>query len=277
MFVPFLIMLREGLEAALIVSLIASYLKRTQRTQWFPAMWAGVFIAAGLCLGLGLFINATTGEFPQKEQELFEGLVAAVAVVILTWMVFWMRKVSRNVKAQLEEAVDSALQKGNSSGWALIMMVFLAVAREGLESVFFLLAAFQQDVGYAPPLGAMLGLGTAVVLGMLIYWGGVRLNLASFFKWTSLFIIFVAAGLAAGAIRAFHEAGLWNHFQDVAFDLSNTLTTHSVVGTLLEGLLGYQEAPSVSEVAVWFIYLIPALLLFALPARSVSTSARTTR
>jgi len=90
-------------------------------------------------------------------------------------------------------------------------------------------------------------------------------------------MIFVAAGLAAGAIRAFHEAGLWNHFQDVAFDLSNTLTTHSVVGTLLEGLLGYQEAPSVSEVAVWFIYLIPALLLFALPARSVSTSARTTR
>jgi len=277
MFVPFLIMLREGLEAALIVSLIASYLKRTQRSQWFGAMWIGVFVAAALCLALGWFINETTGEFPQKEQELFEGLVAAVAVVILTWMVFWMRKVSRNVKAQLEEAVDSALEKGNSSGWALIMMGFLAVAREGLESVFFLLAAFQQDVGYAPPLGAMLGLGTAVVLGMLIYWGGVRLNLASFFKWTSLVIIFVAAGLAAGAIRAFHEAGLWNHFQDVAFDLSNTLTTHSVVGTLLEGLLGYQEAPSVSEVAVWFIYLIPALLLFALPARSVSTSARTTR
>ncbi len=160
MFVPFLIMLREGLEAALIVSLIASYLKRTQRGRWIGVMWMGVFLAAALCLGLGILINETTGEFPQKEQELFEGIVAVIAVVILTWMVFWMRKVSRNVKVQLEQAVDNALQKGNHHGWALIMMVFFAVAREGLESVFFLLAAFQQDVGIWPPVGAVLGLGT---------------------------------------------------------------------------------------------------------------------
>lgn len=273
MFVPFLIMLREGLEAALIVSLIASYLKRTGREQWFMAMWAGVVIAAGLCLGLGLFINATTGEFPQKQQELFEGIVAVIAVFILTWMVFWMRKVSRNVKAQLEGAVDAALARGNNSGLALVMMVFLAVAREGLESVFFLLAAFQQDVGMAPPIGALLGLATAVALGMLIYWGGVRLNLASFFRWTSLFIIFVAAGLAAGAIRAFHEAGLWNHLQEVAFDLSNTLSTHTLFGTLLEGILGYQESPSISEVAVWLLYLIPALLLYLMPPRSSAPAA----
>ena len=113
MFVPFLIMLREGLEAALIVSLIASYLKRTQRGRWIGVMWIGVLLAAALCLGLGIFINETTGEFPQKEQELFEGIVAVIAVVILTWMVFWMRKVSRNVKVQLEQAVDSALQRGN--------------------------------------------------------------------------------------------------------------------------------------------------------------------
>ncbi len=116
MFVPFLIMLREGLEAALIVSLIASYLKRTQRGRWIGVMWIGVLLAAALCLGLGIFINETTGEFPQKEQELFEGIVAVIAVVILTWMVFWMRKVSRNVKVQLEQAVDSALQRGNHHG-----------------------------------------------------------------------------------------------------------------------------------------------------------------
>lgn len=119
MFVPFLIILREGLEAALIVSLIASYLKRTQRGRWIGVMWIGVLLAAALCLGLGIFINETTGEFPQKEQELFEGIVAVIAVVILTWMVFWMRKVSRNVKVQLEQAVDSALQRGNHHGWAL--------------------------------------------------------------------------------------------------------------------------------------------------------------
>lgn len=124
MFVPFLIMLREGLEAALIVSLIASYLKRNQRGNWIGVMWIGVILAAALCLGLGIFINETTGEFPQREQELFEGIVAVIAVVILTWMVFWMRNVSRNVKQQLEQAVDKALQRGNHHGWALVMMVF---------------------------------------------------------------------------------------------------------------------------------------------------------
>ncbi len=122
----------------------------------------------------------------------------------------------------------------------------------------------------------MAGLATAVVLGFLIYWGGVRLNMAAFFKWTSLFILLVAAGLAAGAIRAFHEAGLWNYFQDVAFDMSNTLSTHTLLGTLLEGIFGYQETPSVSEVAVWFIYLIPALVLFALPPRSGVQPSRMT-
>ncbi len=101
------------------------------------------------------------------------------------------------------------------------------------------------------------------MLGFLLYWGGIRLNLGAFFKWTSLFILLVAAGLAAGAIRAFHEAGLWNHFQDVAFDFSGTLTTHSLFGTLMEGIFGYQEAPSVSEVTVWLLYLLPALALFS--------------
>ncbi|CNE36442.1 ferrous iron transport permease EfeU [Yersinia nurmii] len=272
MFVPFLIMFREGLEAALIVSLIASYLKRTQRGQWMGAVWAGVIVAAALCLGLGIFINETTGEFPQKQQELFEGIVAVIAVCILTYMVFWMRKVSKSVKVHLEGAIDHALNSGRRQSWALVAMVFFAVAREGLESVFFLLAAFQQDVGIAAPIGAILGLTCAILVGMAIYWGGVKLHLAKFFKWTSLFILFVAAGLAAGAIRAFHEAGLWNHFQDIAFDLTNVLSTHTLLGTFLEGILGYQEAPSVSEVAVYFIYLIPALIFFFLPQRELTAS-----
>jgi high-affinity iron transporter len=280
MFVPFLIMFREGLEAALIVSLIASYLKRTQRGQWLGVVWIGVIVAVALCLALGIFINETTGEFPQKQQELFEGLVAVVAVGILTYMVFWMRKVSRSVKVHLEGAIDNALNSSKSQGWALVAMVFFAVAREGLESVFFLLAAFQQDVGIAAPIGALLGLASAIVVGMLIYWGGIKLHLAKFFKWTSLFILFVAAGLAAGAIRAFHEAGLWNHLQNIAFDLSNQLSTHSLLGTLLEGIFGYQEAPTVSEVTVYFLYLIPALIFFFLPQRTepvVAPAQRKTR
>jgi high-affinity iron transporter len=205
-------MLREGLEAALIVSLIASYLKRTQRGSWIGVMWIGVILAAALCLGLGIFINETTGEFPQREQELFEGIVAVIAVVILTWMVFWMRKVSRNVKQQLEQAVDNALQRGNHHGWALVMMVFFAGAREGLESVFFLLAASSRMSAsgrrwarcWAWPrpscwVPALLGRyppepRRVLQMDQPVYSAG-------------------AAGLAAGAIRAFHEAGLWNHFQ----------------------------------------------------------------
>lgn len=150
----------------------------------------------------------------------------------------------------------------------LVLMVFFAVAREGLESVFFLLAAFQQDVGLAAPLGALSGLLAAVLVGIAIYWGGVRLPLAQFFRWTALFILLVAAGLAAGAIRAFHEAGLWNHFQDIAFDWSGVLSTHSLLGTFLEGILGYQESPSVSEVGVYLLYLIPTLVLFLIQPRA---------
>ncbi|WP_302796050.1 iron uptake transporter permease EfeU [Hafnia paralvei] len=273
MFVPFLILFREGLEAALIVSLIASYLKRTQRAQWLGIVWIGVILAAALCLGLGIFINETTGEFPQKQQELFEGIVAVVAVGILTYMVFWMRKVSRSVKTHLEGAIDNALNAGKGQGWALVAMVFFAVAREGLESVFFLLAAFQQDVGIQAPIGAVLGLVCAIIVGMMIYWGGVKLHLAKFFKWTSLFILFVAAGLAAGAIRAFHEAGLWNYLQDIAFNFTDVLSTHSLLGTLLEGIFGYQEAPTVSEVLVYFLYLIPALIFFFMPQRAVDEAA----
>lgn len=275
-FVPFLIMLREGLEAALIVSLIASYLNRTQRGHWMPAVWGGVFSAALLCFAVGWGINETTGEFPQQQQELFEGIVAVIAVFMLTYMVFWMRKASKSVKNDLHQSIDKALNKGQGAkqGWALVGMVFLAVAREGLESVFFLLSAFQQDVGVAAPAGALTGLAVAALLGFAIYLGGVKLPLAAFFKWTSLFILFVAAGLAAGAIRAFHEAGIWNYFQGIAFNASDVLSTHSLFGTMLEGLLGYQETPSVSEVAVYLIYLIPALYLFFNTKKSTKTSVK---
>ncbi len=188
-------------------------------------------------------------------------------------MVFWMRNVSRNVKQQLEQAVDKALQRGNHHGWALVMMVFFAVAREGLESVFFLLAAFQQDVGIWPPLGALLGLATAIVLGFLIYWGGIRLNLGVFFKWTSLFILLVAAGWprersAPSTRRACGTcSGYRLRSEQPAVD---AYAVRHAAGRIF----GYQETPSVSEVAVYLLYLIPALVLFALPPRNNTTASR---
>ncbi len=145
---------------------------------------------------------------------------------------------------------------------ALVAMAFFAVAREGLESVFFLLASFQQDVGIEAPIGAVLGLCAAVAVGVLIFRGGSRLNLRRFFRWTGVLILLVAAGLLAGVVRSLHEAGFWNGLQTVAFDLTDTLPADGVAGTLLSGFFGYQDAPTVGEVIAYLGFLLPALFLF---------------
>lgn len=265
MLVPFLIMLREGIEAALIVGIIASYLKQTGRGEWMPAVWIGVFLAVALALFVGGGLELVSAEFPQKQQELFEGIVGLVAVVILSSMVFWMRKVSRSIKHALHESLDAALAGSKNQTYALIAMVFFAVAREGLETVFFLLAVFQQSEGPSAPLGALLGLILAVAVGFAIYSGSMRLNLSLFFRWTGLFILVVAAGILANSVQALHEAGVWNHLQAVVFDISATLPMDGPTGSVLAGMFGYQDAPTVSTLSVYLIYLLFALALFFMP------------
>src|ERR1700704_6345478 len=158
MLVPFLIMMREGIEAALIVGLVASYLKQTGRERWMPAVWSGVVAASLLCLAVGIGLDLASAEFPQREQELFEAIVGFAAVAILTSMVFWMRKAARSLKSNLQHSIDAAIHNHHHRGLALVAIAFFAVAREGLESVFFLLAVFQQSKGMAVPLGAIGGL-----------------------------------------------------------------------------------------------------------------------
>jgi high-affinity iron transporter len=260
--VAYLIMLREGIEAALIVGIVASYLKQTGRSQWMPGVWVGVALACVLCLGLGLVLDHLDAEFPQRQQELFEGLVGLLATVILTSMVFWMKKAARSIKAEIHDSIDSALGGHDRQGLALIGMVFFAVGREGLESVFFLLAIVEQSHGWAVPIGTALGLASAIGVGFAIYYGGVKLDLRRFFRWTGVFIIFVAAGLLATSLRAFHEAGVWNGLQKVVFDFSGVLPQDSVLGTLLSGFFGYQEAPTLGEIAIYFAFLLPVLAFF---------------
>ncbi len=271
MLVAFLIMLREGVEAALIVGIVGSYLRQTNRARFMPAVWAGVVLAAALCLALGLGLNAVGAEFPQRQQELFEGVVGLLAVGILTSMVFWMKKAARSIKAQLHDEVDAALRSGDGQGLALVGMAFFAVGREGLESVFFLLAVFQGGTGWSVSLGAVLGLLGAVAVGWAIYVGGVHLDLRRFFRWTGVLILFVAAGLLANALQSFHEAGLWNGLQAQAFDLSGVLPADSVPGTLLSAFLGYQETPTVGAVGLYLVFLLSALSLFFAPPRSRAT------
>lgn len=265
MLAPFLIMLREGLEAALVVGIIASYLKQTGREAWLPTIWVGIFLAVALSLFVGAGILMISAEFPQKAQEGFEALVGLVAVGVLTWMVFWMRRASRSIKAGLHHDIDRAMVAPEGATWALLGMAFFAVAREGLESVFFLLAIFQQSPGPAMPLAALAGVLVSALIGCLIYWGGVSINLRVFFRWTGIFILFVAAGLLSSVVRNLHEAGLWNGLQGVVFDLSGSLPVSSVAGTVLSGLLGYHDVPTLGEVLVWGLYLIVTLGLFLRP------------
>ncbi len=269
MLIPFLIMFREGLESALIVAIVASYLNQSGQGRWLGAVWLGAITAAGLCLALGLYMNHIQSEFPQKQQELFEAVVALLAAIMLASMVFWMKSSAQSIKGGLHEAVDAALQRRpQRQALGVVSLVFFAVAREGLESVFFLLAAFQQDVGIYAPIGAVLGLVASVIMGALIYKGSLRLNMRRFFKWTGIFILFVAAGLLSSAVKAFHEAGLWNHLQTTAYDLTQVLPTHSVLGVLLGALFGYQDAPAVGEVLVWCLFIVPTLLWFLSAAPS---------
>lgn len=267
MLAPFLIMLREGLEAALIVGIIAGYLRQTGRQAWLPAIWVGVFLAIALALFAGAGLQMASASFPQKAQELFEATIGLIAVAVLIGMVFWMRRAARSIKAELQSSVDQALaHQGGAGTWALIGMVFLAVAREGLESVFFLLAIFQQSQDAAAPIGAALGILTSLGAGWAIYAGALRLDLRRFFRWTGIFIILVAAGLFAGALKALHEAGLWNSLQQPVYDLSRSLPESSPLGTVLSGLLGYREAPSLGEFIAWAGFLAVTLTLFLRPS-----------
>ena len=274
MLAPFLIMLREGLEAALIVGIIASYLRQTGRSAWLATIWVGVLLAVALSLFTGAGLLLVSSEFPQKAQEAFEAAVGLIAVGVLTWMVFWMRRAARSIKSGLQADIEHAMAAPEGATWALIGMAFFAVAREGLESVFFLLAIFQQSPGPAAPLAALGGVAVSVVLGLVIYWGGVRINLRHFFRWTGIFILFVAAGLLASVLRNLHEAGLWNSLQSIVFDLSASLPVSGLTGTLLSGLFGYDDTPTLGEALVWAFYLVTTLFFFLRP-HSVSVPQAT--
>lgn len=269
MLAPFLIMLREGIEAALVVGIIATYLRQTGKAAWLPAVWVGVLLAIALSLFTGAAILMASAEFPQKAQEAFEAVVGLLAVAVLTWMVFWMRRAAGTLRAGLHADIERALASSKGTAGALVAMAFFAVAREGLESVFFLLAIFQQSPGPEAPLSALAGVLVAGAVGWLIYSGGLRIDLRHFFRVTAVVILIVAAGLLASVLRNLHEAGLWNLLQTPVYDLSRSLPETGLIGAVLSGLFGYADRPTTGEVLVWAGYLVVTLGLFFRPARRV--------
>jgi high-affinity iron transporter len=267
----FVIGLREGLEAALIVGIIAAFLAQQGRRDALRHMWLGVVAAVVLCAGIGLALQVASRDLPQRQQEGLETVVGALAVAMVTYMVLFMRRHARDMRGELHRAAGTALADGSSS--ALVLMAFLAVLREGFETAVFLLATFHAS-GDAESswLGAVLGIAVALVLGYGIYRGGVRVNLARFFRITGLVLVVVAAGLVMTAVHTANEAGWLSVGQTQAFDLSWLVRAGTPLASVLTGVLGIQPYPVWVEVAAWLVYLVPMALLVALPARSIRFS-----
>jgi len=268
----FVIGLREGVEAALIVGMVAAFLARSGRRDALRAVWGGVAIAVVLCLGVGLGLDALDRALPQRQQETLEAGIALLACGVVTAMILWMRRNARALRGELEEAAGRALASGSTT--ALVAMAFFAVIREGFETAVFLLAAFQQSTDpRATGSGAILGLLVAFAVGVGIYRGGVRLDLGRFFRITSMVLVVVAAGLVASALHAAHEAGIVDALQGSALDLTWLAAPGSVRGALLAGLFGIQPSPTVAEALGWALYATPMLLIVSHVPRPQRRSA----
>jgi high-affinity iron transporter len=268
----FVIGLREGLEASLIVGIVAGFLGRQGRRDALRQVWIGVLAAVLICVAVGVVLEIVSADLPQAQQEGLETVIGLFAVAMVTYMVVWMRRHSRDLKGVLEGAAGEALARGSAT--ALVAMAFLAVLREGFETAVFLLAAFQASTSPAlAGAGAVLGILLAVVLGYGIYRGGVRLNLSRFFRATGVVLVLVAAGLVMTAFHTAHEAGWVNFGQDRVADLSWFVLPGTPVSSLVTGVLGIQPYPVLVEAVAWCCYLVPLLVYLLWPQRRVTGRA----
>ncbi|MFK3679433.1 iron uptake transporter permease EfeU [Microbacterium sp. NPDC090218] len=299
MLATFLIGLREGLEAALVVGILVAYLRRLGRQDALPKMWAGVGLAIALALGIGAVLTFGAYELTFEAQELIGGGLSLLAVGMVTWMIFWMQRAGRTMKATLEGGLDRALTVGGL--WALIAIGFVSVAREGIETTL-LLWSMVQAFGDAPSalLGALLGLAAAVIIGWLISRGAVKLDLRRFFAWTGGFLVIVAAGVLAYALMDLQEAGAlpgpftaaapldpatgavaigWAAFPfGWAFDVSSTIAPSGPLAAVLQATVGFMPAMTWIQVIAWSLYIliVGSLYLRGLRSRRPSKPRATT-
>lgn len=267
----FVIGLREGVEAALIVGIVGAFIRQQGRNDALRMMWVGVGLAVALCVGVAVVLQVVNEDLPQRQQEGLETVIALIAVVMVTYMIVWMRRHAKDLAGDLRASAGEALALG--SAWGLVGMAFFAVLREGFETAVFLLAAFQNSQDpLAAGLGAALGIVVALAIGWAIYRGGVRLNLARFFKITSVALVLVAAGLVASALHTAHEATWINVLQGQTADLSWLVQPGTVTSSLLTGILGLQPHPTQIEVAGWLLYAVPMLLFVLWPEGGRRTS-----
>ena len=272
----FLTGLREGVEAALIIAIILAYLAKTGNARYFGRIWIGVGAAIVLSVVAGVAIFVTLGELPAGTEQVFEGLTMLLAAGVVTWMLFWMRRQAASVSSELRAAVDKALTEG--SLWALTILAFIAVIREGVETALFLVAqasAAGTDTGAVSLLiGASLGLATAAVLGYGFYRGSRRLNLSTFFRWTGIALVFIAAGLVSHGVHEFIEAGVITIGTETAFDVSAILPHDGPIGSILRALFGYTSTPEWATFIAWLAYIAIVLPLYLRPVKPAQAQAR---
>jgi high-affinity iron transporter len=265
-------MTREGLEASLIVGIVLGYLKKTENRHYFRAVWAGIAAAVAVSIGLGAGLFFTVGELSGRAEQVFEGTVMLSAVLVLTWMIFWMRKQAVNIKSDLESRLADALAAG--SGIALGAVAFIAVAREGWESALFLFAISESSSKVSTGVGAAIGLIVAVSLGAGVYLGSRRLNLRQFFTATGVFLIVFAAGLLARATLGFQQAGAFPRGVAHLWNTGGIVGGSSHAGKFLTALFGYDASPSLVQVIVWACFVAAALWFFLRPLMAPRSEAR---
>jgi len=262
----FIIGLREGVEAALIIGIIAAFLAQEGRRDGLRWMWVGVGAAVTICIGVAVVLQVLNNDLPQRQQDGLETIVGLLAVAMVTFMIVWMRRHARGLAGELRSSAATALAEGSMI--ARVGMAFFAVIREGFETAVFMLAAFQSSTSpTSAGIGAMLGVSVACLIGWGIYTGGVRLNLSRFFKFTGFVLVLVAAGLFAGAMHTAHEAGWLTAGQDQALDLSWLVVPGTWTASLLTGMLGLQPRPTVIEAGAYLVYAIPVGLFVLWPQR----------
>ena len=262
----FVIGLREGVEASLVVGIVAAFLRQGGHRAALRAMWAGVGLALVLCVAVAVGLQALDEALPWQQQEALETVVATAAVGMVTFMIVWMRRHARTLAADLRTSAAAAVAQ--SSAWALVAMAFFAVMREGMETAVFMLAAFQASGdSTAAGLGAALGILVAAAIGFGIYRGGIRINLGRFFRVTAAILVLVAAGLVASAIHTAHEATWFNSLQATPVDLTWLVRPGTVTSSLVTGVLGVQPQPTVGEMLGWALYAVPMLAYVLAPRR----------
>ena len=265
MLANYLIGLREGLEAALIVTILIAYIVKIDRRDVLARVWLGVGLAVLLALGIGAALTFGTVGLSFAAQETIGGVLSIVATGLVTWMVFWMLRTARDLKGHLHGHIDRHLV---GSGLGLVLVAFLAVGREGIETALFIWAAVQASGETTLPLlGAGLGIVTAVGLGWLSYAGMLRINLSRFFTWTGGILIVVAAGVLSYGVHDLQEAGILPGLHALAFDVSAAVPPDSWYGTLLKGTLNFSPATTWLELAAWLGYLVPTMALFIARSR----------